>query len=151
MITSRPAFAWILVLLASLAAPGCGGGSPATTGSGTPEKYGTGALEEVGELYRSAGARNKKPPASMKDLERSRDTFLLGYNAIQDGEVIVYWGVSVTSGDEATDEILAYKSDVPTKGGPVLLKNGTIKTMTADEFKAAPKPAGPTSAKSAVG
>jgi hypothetical protein len=148
MIKSRPVLACHLVLLVSLAATGCGG--PATVAD-SASKPNTGALEEVGELYRSVGAVKKKPPTSMKDLERSRDVFLLGYRAIEQGDVIVYWGVSVLSGDQTTDEILAYTAEVPTKGGPVLLKNGTVKTMTADEFKAAPKPAGPTSSKSKVG
>jgi hypothetical protein len=152
MIKSRPMLAWLLVVpLASLAAPGCGGG-PATVAN-SPALYDAGALEEVGELYRSSGNFKKKPPTSIKDLARGRDAFMIGYNAIERGEVIVYWGVTVTSGDEgsATDEVLAYKADVPTEGGPVLLKNCTIKIMTADQFKAAPKPSGPTSSKRTVG
>ncbi|WP_168221819.1 hypothetical protein [Aquisphaera giovannonii] len=39
-------------------------------------------------------------------------------------------------------EVLAYGKDVPTAGGPVLLLNRSIRTMTREEFKAAPRPAG---------
>jgi hypothetical protein len=35
--------------------------------------------------------------------------------------------------------VLAYETEVPEKGGAVLMQDGTVKTMTADEFKSAPK------------
>ena len=40
--------------------------------------------------------------------------------------------------------MLAYHKDVPEKGGEVLMQDGTAKKMTAEEFQAAPKPAGTT-------
>jgi len=109
--------------------------------------YNLGTLEEVADLYRAATSLGKRPPGSMNDLSRNRDTFLLGYRALEKGEIVVYWGVTMTPGDKPTEEVLAYKSDVPAVGGPVLLANGTIQTMTPAQFQAAPKPAGPTSAK----
>src|SRR5262245_46886550 len=125
MTDSRRMLRWFMISLLSVAGSGCGTG-PATVAN-SPANYETGSLEEVGELYRSAGNSLKKPPASLKDLARGRDAFMLGYKAVEQGEVIVYWGVTVTPDDaSAADEILGYKADVPTKGGPVLLKNCTI-------------------------
>lgn len=146
MQTSRKLVVFTLVALA-LWASGCG--QPA--GVNSPETFDLGALEEVGDLYNSVSNANKKPPASLKDLARNRDIFLVGYNAIAKGDVIVFWGVNVTPGADSTasDEILAYKSEVPTSGGAVLMKNLAARKMTADEFKAAPKPPGPTSAPAA--
>jgi hypothetical protein len=103
--------------------------------------YDTGTLEDVAALYRSSSNILKHAPAALKDMARSRDNFLGAYQAIEKGEVVVNWGVPLAGEESATDEILAYKSDAPTNGGPVLLKNGTIKTMSADQFKNAPKPA----------
>jgi hypothetical protein len=151
MFANRPILTRLLAscLLMSVPVPGCAPREVANS----PELYNVGTLEEVGELYRSAGARKKQPPTSKADLARNRDLFLGGYQALDRGEIIVYWGVSVSPGDETgkSDVVLAYKSDVPTNGGPVLLKNLTIKTMTAEQFQAAPKPPGPTSAKGAGG
>ncbi|WP_165072928.1 hypothetical protein [Paludisphaera rhizosphaerae] len=145
MPSSRIPSAWIVAAaLAAAVTPGCG---PPQSVTNAPEHYDMGSLDEVADLYNSAYNAKKKPPASIKDFVRG-DLFVGGMNAIKKGEVVVYWGVTPTPG-EPTQEILAYKADVPEKGGYVLLKDLTTKAMTADEFKAAPKPSGPTSADTA--
>ena len=40
-------------------------------------------------------------------------------------------------GQTPSDELLAYESQVPEKGGRVLMLDRTIKTMTPEEFKVA--------------
>lgn len=145
MKTSRfPGLALLVGAALSFGAIGCG----RPEGVNSPETFDLGSLEEVGDLYNSVSSALKKPPASLKDLSRNKDIFLVGYNAIANGDVVVYWGVKVTPGAESTDadEILAYKSEVPTTGGAVLMANLTTKKMSPDEFKAAPKPSGPISA-----
>ena len=139
-----------LLLAAALApafVPGCG---PPQSVSNAPEHYDMGSLEEVGQLYVASYSAKKKPPASLKDFNKA-DLFVGGYNAVKNGEVVVYWGVVPTPGDAAAGgpaEILAYAADVPAKGGYVLLKDMTTRPMTPEEFQAAPKPSGPTSADS---
>ena len=64
--------------------------------------------------------------------------------SIKSKEVLVYWGVGISDGPEAASTVLAYHKDVPEKGGEVLMQDGTAKKMTAEEFQAAPKPAGAT-------
>jgi hypothetical protein len=86
------------------------------------------ALEDVGEAYRVF-------------------TIMLcptGVRAMKQGEVVVLWGATLPdTGEEPgkadTPEVLAYQKQVPEQGGYVLLLNRTIRKMTADEFKAAPK------------
>ena len=61
-----------------------------------------------------------------------------------DGDVVVLWGPSSRTraeegSEDSADEVLAYEKRVPEQGGEVLMKNRTVKTMTADQFKAAPK------------
>jgi hypothetical protein len=59
------------------------------------------------------------------------------------GELIVRWGTPLSPKGEMPDAVLAYLKAVPEQGGSVLMQDGlTIKTMTADEFNATPKPAG---------
>ncbi len=137
-----------VVIVATLLAASCGGCGPEEVAN-SPEIFDMGSLEDVGQLYNSVSGGGKKPPKSLKDLARNRDVFSVGYNAVETGDVVVYWGVIVTPGDAAgeTNEVLAYNATVPTDGGPVLLKDLSIKTMTVQEFEAAPKPPGPTSSK----
>ncbi|OJW22034.1 MAG: hypothetical protein BGO49_14760 [Planctomycetales bacterium 71-10] len=120
---------------------GCG---DAQSVSNAPEHYDIGSLEEVSDIYLSSYNLKKKPPTSTKDFVKA-DLFPNAAGAIKKGEIVVYWGVAPTPGEAAT-EVLAYKADVPSKGGYVLLKDMTIKAMTPEEFQAAPKPSMPTSA-----
>jgi hypothetical protein len=69
-----------------------------------------------------------------------------GLTPISTGDIIVLWGGELTDLNEEptgpkSDTILAYEKDVPDKGGKVLLLDRNIKTMTPEEFAAAPKAA----------
>jgi hypothetical protein len=62
---------------------------------------------------------------------------------LKSGELVVQRGAPISPQGEATSAVLAYPRTAPEQGGLVLLQDGwTIKKMTADEFKAAPKAAG---------
>jgi len=65
-----------------------------------------------------------------------------GFVSQYTGDVVVVWGAKMAgegSSGSGTGEVIAYEKKVPTEGGFVLLTSGTVKQMTADEFKAAPK------------
>jgi hypothetical protein len=53
-------------------------------------------------------------------------------------------------GKGSGDIVLAYEKKVPQEGGKVLMLNRTIKTMTADAFKSAPKAGSPESPASSL-
>src|SRR5690606_17082612 len=93
------------------------------------------------ELYTKA---NKKAPKSLRDFNLFSDGSPTGFSAIKQGNVVVIWDVDLNPEREADspDEVLAFAKEVPETGGAVLMKNRSIKTMTAEEFQAAPK-AGP--------
>ena len=66
----------------------------------------------------------------------------MAVDAIKSGELVVQWGAPLSPQGEPADAVLAYGKTVPEQGGPVLLQDGwAIKSMTADEFRAAPKAA----------
>lgn len=137
-----------LILAASLAAAfaaGCSGENEVTPETAAAN-VSQGQLEEVGQLYQATVANTKKAPSSLKSLASARDIFFAGYSALERGDVIAYWDVKPTPEEASATEVLAYMAAVPEKGGAVLLKNLTIKTMTPEEFAAAPKPKGATSA-----
>lgn len=131
----------VLALAFLLGVAGCG--SPQAT-EPTAEAQRKQALQEVGEMYRMYVATTKKAPTKVGDLQGTQVAAPAGYNALKNGDIVVKWGTALTDTSEegskdSADEVLAYEKAVPTGGGDVLMKNRTIKTMTADEFKAAPK------------
>jgi hypothetical protein len=56
-------------------------------------------------------------------------------HSLKQGKYVVVWGVK----DKDSGTVLAYEKDAPTKGGAVLMADGTVREMTADELKAAKK------------
>ena len=124
---------------------GCGGPSSSTQTASGPNQ--AAALQEVGEMYRAYLVQKKKPPTSVKDFKGMEQIAPLGMSQLSEGKIVAVWGVQLTDlseegSNDSSTEVLAYAKDVPEKGGEVLMKNRTVKTMTADEFKAAPKAAG---------
>src|SRR5262245_24657180 len=125
------------LLMAVSRVPGCN-----KKGPGTPEQTQRNLeLEQIGELYKLYMDKHKRPPAKATDLKPLALAFQEGYRAVQDGQYVVFWGVDLSNSSKAK-AVLAYEKDVPEQGGLVLLGNGTIKTMTAPEFQAAPKAKG---------
>ena len=116
---------------------GCSSRGPGGSGETAPEYT---VLQEVGELLRTAGASGR-PPTKVSDLDRHKSMFPRGYEAVKSGSVVVLWSGPMKGEGEAgqNEAVLAYEKDVPTGGGFVLLSAGTVKRMTADEFKSAPK------------
>jgi hypothetical protein len=76
------------------------------------------------------------PPKNLDDLGIKQQNPKL-YDVLQEKGVIIFWNVSLMNLPEAA--ILAYNHDVPTKGGVVLLTNGSARRMTVDEFNNTPK------------
>lgn len=122
----------ILIPAAVLLAAGCGG---PTAGTVADEPV-RGELSEVYELFRLHQTEKGRPPRRLADLDRYAPGMDLGYSALQAGRVTPVWGAGA---DEASTEVLACEKKVPADGGWVLLRNGTVKQMTAEEYKAAPK------------
>jgi hypothetical protein len=124
----RSAFA--LLPLALFAALGCGGGS----GSDSVEVSLESDLTDLGQMYELHVKQQKRPPAKFEDLSAVSAN---PPTSAADGRMKVFWGTSVSSSGTS---ILAHEADVAEKGGWVLLTDcKTVKKMSADEFKAAPK------------
>jgi hypothetical protein len=107
--------------------------------------YNNTVLFEIGDMINSYQLEHKKPPQKVKDLAAFSETLPTGLGAARRGDVVVFWGVapveSGSAGPEA-QEILAYLKETPESGGGVLTRDLTVKSLTAEEFKAAPKAAG---------
>jgi hypothetical protein len=102
-------------------------------------------IRELAALYRDFSRKSKRGPKSLKELQGQgqRQGYPNAFEMLKAGELIVRWGTPLSPKGEMPDAVLAYLKAVPEQGGSVLMQDGlTIKTMTADEFNATPKPAG---------
>ena len=109
----------------------------------TPDRADEMRLGQVGSTLRDFQLNKGRAPKTLKDLLSSPGESG-GADLVASGEVVIIYNVPLPDTNEATggspnQEVLAYGKDVPSKGGPVLLLNRTIRPMTAEEFKAAPK------------
>jgi len=144
---------WIRLLAAlflSAAVAGCGGSSNALP---TEDRVAEMNLEQVADMLREYQMNHGGPPKTLKQLRANPGGSLGGFELVDSGDIIVNLGAKLpdtqeTPGASPDEEILAYGKDVPTQGGPVLLLNRTIRTMTPEEFKAAPQAKGSAQAKS---
>jgi hypothetical protein len=96
------------------------------------------ALEgrELGELYdcyTTVCKRTEQPPRSPKDFKEFDESQFVGLRALRDGKYTVVWGVSPT--DAGT--VLAYAKDAPAQGGAVLMADGNVKKLSAEQLSAA--------------
>ena len=133
----------LMVLGLVLLAAGCGSSNRPTT----PEEADQAALAQVGELCRHYQFTKQKPPQKLADLQLLRTQGAHGFEALSSGKIVLLYNAKLPDLDEDTghsesNEILAYQKEVPEGSGYVLLLNRTVKKMTADEFKSAPRPAG---------
>ena len=82
------------------------------------------------------------PRRKLADVERHKNNFPRGYDAVKAGNVVVLWGSPAQGeGDigKKSEGVVAYEKQVPTEGGYVLFSAGSVKKLTAEEFAAAPK------------
>ena len=96
------------------------------------------ALEEIAQCLRDVASEKKTPPKKLADLGEIEPMLPTAGGAIRNGEIIYFWGSAIGTGDA----IIAHSKNTPTSGGAVLLQNGTIKTVTAEEFKSMSKASG---------
>ena len=131
MSLAKRAWAWPLGLILCVLAVGCRGRA------GTPTSPQSIKLNQVYDMYRHYVKSNEKPPHQLSDLANNRYEGIspIAVAALKKGEIVVVWDVGAT--DSGT--VLAYEKEVPTQGGEVLMADGTVRRMTADEFKAAKK------------
>jgi hypothetical protein len=121
-------------VFALLVASGCSSGTKEQTANPVSED-----LTDVAGLLRDYTSEYKKAPAKLADVAKNQPLYPRGFQAIKVGNVVVVWGVRMPPQGEGGSGVIAYEKKVETEGGLVLLENGEVKQMTADEFKTAPK------------
>jgi hypothetical protein len=104
-----------------------------------PPKTGEDALKELAELYHYLDYSKLAPPKRAEDLSDYWDSLQTAFDRIQNGEIVLLYGVGRSATGAAAGQVLAYEKKAETEGGFVLLRDGTVKQMTSAEFQAAPK------------
>jgi hypothetical protein len=122
------------LVLAAAWLSGCSG-KQADHGEGPTR---TDELQDVAGMLRDYTATYNRGPSKAADLTQYQSTYPFGYRAVQSGELKVVWGATMGGeGGGGREVVIAYEKKVPSEGGAVLLENGTVKEMSADEFNAA--------------
>jgi predicted small lipoprotein YifL len=163
----QPCLALLVALAILPALGGCGSkpttGAPTPAANATPastvdSKSVTAAdLEIIWSVYAVHNEALLAGPANVDDLVPSfRSIGTRQLKQLQSGEVVLVWGVHMKlipgkadpgpldvkkpvldTNDPVAKMVLGYVKDVPTKGGLVLMGDGKIVEMTAEDFKKA--------------
>lgn len=119
-----------VVLAVAAFACGCGGDQLKTADQGKAD------LEDFAQFLKTIAADGKKPPTSMREFEPLEPMAPMASASLRNGKMVYVWGAGLSDGGSA---VVAYEKQAETEGGWVLVQDGTVKKMSADEFKAAPK------------
>ncbi len=124
-------------LLLGVGLVGCGSSAsnPGTGGDPGQKDY----LVDLAGLLRSTAQQGQSPPARPADLAIYEGPFPVAVIGLTNKRIVYQWGQPLKTGAEAANRVLAYESEAPSRGGWVLMQDGTVKEMTADQFKAAPR------------
>jgi hypothetical protein len=95
-----------------------------------------GDMQSLADTYKFLAEKKRRPPSKLSDLSEFEPGMPALWSQLVSGDVVLVYGVGFLAGNQ---EVLAYPKNAETQGGTVLLRDGTVKVMTADEFKAAPK------------
>jgi hypothetical protein len=125
---------WLLAALAPLVGLGCGGPSKDDAPAGPT---GAETAEDVAGMLRDHYEQTQKAPTGVASLTDAPASHPVGHAAVASGEFVVFWKTPVSASAGGT--VLAYHRDVPASGGFVVMQDGSVQQMSAEEFRAAPK------------
>jgi hypothetical protein len=94
------------------------------------------ALKELVGVYKYIEYSKLPLPRKPEDFSDYWDSMPTAFERIKQGEFIVAWGIGRSTAAGAGQQILVYEKNAATAGGGVLLRDGTVKTMTPAEFSA---------------
>lgn len=96
----------------------------------------TQAMQEIAELYKFIAYERRPTPKKLSDLADYQESLGGAWRGLQSGEYVINWGVGLSRSGDAGQSLLAYSRDAATDSGTILLCDGTVKEVTAHEFRA---------------
>jgi hypothetical protein len=120
---------------------GCSSSNTGSSGEGTVGGRAD-ELREVAQIVSAHTSKGRKAAPTAAQLAEYEQLFPIGVKALRSGEVDAIWNAKPAAEEDvakgtAGKAVVAFEKKAATEGGQVLLQNGDVKTMTADEFKAA--------------
>lgn len=95
-------------------------------------------IEQVGQLLRSSYEMGKTAPKTLKEAEKSPGVSPKALEALKSGDVAIYWGANLDEYGAAS--MIGHEKDAPGRGGRVILGDGTVVELTADQIRGLPHP-----------
>jgi hypothetical protein len=114
--------------------PACGSQSK---GTGKESPASSVELEQIAELYKTFVKEKNRLPTGVTDLKPYEERFPFGFQGLRSGLFLVNWSAGVAPNPSKPTAVLAYEKDTPTQGGVVVMNNGAVRRMTAQEFQTA--------------
>lgn len=114
----------------------------ALTNSGRAADVTVNDLKQIGLAYHSCNDATNKAPTKAEDLAPYFENSKKLLDHLKSGRIVFLYNVrlvQIANMGGTSNVVLAYVKDVPTKGGQVLMADGSVRKMTADEFKKASK------------
>jgi hypothetical protein len=113
-------------------------------GCESPDQRDAKELQAIGHAYCEVLNRWGRGPLKPEQMKKLLADHSAAYQALKDGKYELVWFPSQSDllnqpRSSTGDWILGWRKDVPAQCGPVLLKDFSVKTMTAQEFKRAHK------------
>jgi hypothetical protein len=97
-------------------------------------------LKQIGIAYHSCLDAAGKPPSNAKHLAPHFENSKRLLDHLESKRIEFYYGVGLLQMTEGTSNtILAYEKDAPSKGGLCLFGDGSVKKLSAGEFKNTPR------------
>jgi hypothetical protein len=128
-----------LFILLVTAAAGCGGEPSKRDPNVNYGPSNKDMLIDFGAMLKAYIKENKKAPLRVADFDRYAPAFSGAEEGLRTKTVIYQWGQPISTDPKAAGTVLAYEKDAEASGGWVLMQDGNVKKMSAEEFKAAPK------------
>jgi prepilin-type processing-associated H-X9-DG protein len=130
----------VLIAVVAVLLIGCGGVQQAAQ-----RQKRANDLKQIGLAYHNYLDDNKQGPSRTEDLQKYLQDAPATYQALLNGQYVVVWGKTIQSmsaGAGTSNTVLGYEADAPTKGGNVLMGDGSVRYMTVQAFQSAGVPAG---------
>jgi len=129
----------VVAALVLMAAVGCSGGAAVQDKAAGPTA--ADGLANLRDLFRQAAAGKATLPKSAAEFAAVEPFYPVAGPFVLSGEIACAWGAGLKSGPDSAARLLAWEKAAPTDGGWAMFQDGTIRKVTADEFKAATKAA----------